>query len=190
MKYVLLVAMLILCGTAYADETETPFHMPTPDGWLTETIHFPLGFAPQVDYDGFEELRFAPGWRNVEAEDFWTYAFVWWVPDSTIINAEVLQSDLDAYYRGLASDSDNPDIASQVNAIESDAGSRPTFQGIIKTIDTFTTNKPVSLNFHAEVISCEAQGRLAVFFQISPQPADHPIWLKLHGLLDEFRCEL
>ena len=31
------------------DEAETPFFLPTPDGWRTETIALPLEFAPEIE---------------------------------------------------------------------------------------------------------------------------------------------
>ena len=35
-----------------APAPELPFHLPTPEGWRTETIPFPLGFAPELEYEG------------------------------------------------------------------------------------------------------------------------------------------
>ena len=52
------------CGQELA---EIPFSMPTPEGWRTETIPFPLEFAPELEYEGLEELRFAPGMFDAAA---------------------------------------------------------------------------------------------------------------------------
>src|SRR5688500_2734436 len=53
---------------------DVPFAWPVPAGWRTETIPFPLGFAPTLPYTGIEELRFAPGMFKAGSDDFWTYA--------------------------------------------------------------------------------------------------------------------
>ena len=55
----------------------TAFDWPIPDGWRGETIPFPLGFAPELAYQGVEELRFPPGFLDPGASHFWSYAFVW-----------------------------------------------------------------------------------------------------------------
>jgi hypothetical protein len=39
----------------------------TPAGWRTETIPFPLEFAPSIAHAGVEELRFPPGFLDPES---------------------------------------------------------------------------------------------------------------------------
>jgi hypothetical protein len=58
----MIVILLVLVPSfAAADEDDyLPFYMPVPDGWRTETIPFPLDFAPELKYEGVEELRFSP----------------------------------------------------------------------------------------------------------------------------------
>lgn len=191
MKKVFLVSTLIFCAAAHTTwaDVEIPFLMPIPDGWGTETIHFPLGFAPQLEYEGFEELRFAPGMFEPESEDFWTYAFVWWIPSSSIINGEILQRDLEAYYRGLANQPDSPAVQVRINSVEDPAGGSLRFEGTIETIDTFVTQEPVSLTVRVEVLRCDEQNRVGVFFELSPQPTTHSVWTKLHEIRQGFRCD-
>jgi len=191
MKKVFLVSTLVYLAvvhTSWADG-EIPFLMPIPEGWGTETIHFPLGFAPQLEYEGFEELRFSPGMFEPESEDFWTYAFVWWIPSTTSIDAEILQRDLDSYYRGLASQPDNPAIQAKIISVEDPDDDSLRFEGTIVTIDTFVTMEPVSLTVRAEVLICDEQNRVGVFFELSPQPTSHPVWSQLHEIRQGFRCE-
>ena len=47
-------------------------------------------------------MRFAPGFLDEDSEEFWTYAFVWWVPEDSPIDPESLSTHLEAYFRGLA----------------------------------------------------------------------------------------
>ena len=100
---VLLLLTIVLASPVFSEEPEAslPFHLPAPEGWLTETIPFPLDFAPELDYQGLEELRFAPGMFKTESENLWSYTFVWWFPDSTEVSNERLEKDLSRYFEGL-----------------------------------------------------------------------------------------
>ena len=198
MKYMLLVVtILLLASPGLAQENhDIPFHLPTPEGWKTETIPFPLGFAPEIEYEGLEELRFAPGMFNPETEDFWSYAFVWWIPQDTEITAEKLQDDLDAYYRGLNHDKqaaeDGPKditpVHSVVQRVKTGEDETVRFEGTIDTFDSFVTQEPISLNFQVEVIICEKQEKMAVYFELSPQPLAHAVWEELHEIRAGFGC--
>ena len=42
-----------------------------PDNWLSEIIPFPLGFAQQIEFVGFEDLRFSPEWSDSTSQQFW-----------------------------------------------------------------------------------------------------------------------
>ena len=77
------------------------YDFPAPKNWQTERIPFPIGFAPQISYSGFEDLRFAPGWEFTTSEEHWTYTFLWWLDGSPQINNTILQENLKIYYTGL-----------------------------------------------------------------------------------------
>jgi hypothetical protein len=195
MKYMLLVAtVLLLVSPCLAEENQdVPFHLPTPEGWKTETIPFPLNFAPEIEYEGLEELRFAPGMFKPETEDFWSYAFVWWIPQDTELTAEQLQKDLDAYYRGLNHDKPGdekeiPPVHSVVKKVDAVDGEPARFEGTIDTFDSFVTEEPITLNFQAEVIICEKQEKMAVYFGLSPQPVTHAVWEELQKIRAGFGC--
>lgn len=195
--FALVLVLGFFAGAVQAEELEIPFFLPAPEGWNTETISFPLGFAPELDYKGFEELRFTPGMFKQDQDDFWAYVFVWWIPADTEISAAQLQKDLDAYYHGLNHTKNEgregqpeiPAVHSVVNAVDTPEGEPLRFTGTIDTFDSFVTQEPISLNFRAEVIACAAQGRVAVFFELSPQPTTHAVWTDLQKIREGFRCE-
>jgi hypothetical protein len=85
----LLCAVAAVPGTAQ-ESVEVPFYLPTPEGWRTETIPFPLEFAPELDYEGLEELRFAPGMFKEGSADFWSYAFVTRKPIQLNVNIDIV----------------------------------------------------------------------------------------------------
>ena len=177
------------------DQTSLPFTLPTPAGWRTETIPFPLAFAPELDYTGLEELRFAPGMFTAGAEDYWTYAFVWWIPLATDAGAERLQADLEAYFfgltrvvaRGKGFDPGNPTYEATLTRIDGSSPGR--LRGRVVTFDAFTTRSPVELNVRIENHPCDQAGRRALIFLLSPQGEDHAVWGELERIREGFRCE-
>jgi hypothetical protein len=196
-RVIVIGAMLALGGlSAIAeDNAPLPFSLPTPEGWRTETIPFPLGFAPELDYTGLEELRFAPGMFTAEAEDYWTYAFVWWIPLGTAPGTERLQADLEAYFFGLTRvvargngfDPGNPTYEARLEGVgESEAGR---LQGTMLTYDAFAARKPIELNVRVDNVPCEEEGQRALIFLLSPQAEEHGVWRSLEKIRDGFRCD-
>jgi len=189
--------MLIVAAASIRAEGEPPipFTLPTPDGWRTETIPFPLGFATELDYTGLEELRFSPGMFTAGAEDYWTYAFVWWIPLATDPGAERLQGDLVAYFSGLTRvvargngfDPGNPTYEATLRGIEGSSPGR--LRGRVVTFDAFTTRRAVELNVQVENHPCEKADHRALIFLLSPQAEDHAVWRSLEQIRDGFSCD-
>jgi hypothetical protein len=187
------IAMIFVLLALPVSAQEVPFHMPLPEGWKAETIVFPLEFAPQLEYEGLEELRFSPGMFDPEAADFFSYAFVWWVPAETVVSAQGLARDLETYFRGLARtvaeskgfDPENPSHSVEMRTISDQP---KTFVGLVETFDAFSTRAPLYLMLRGQVIDCMAGGNTAVFFELSPQPESHEVWTTLSEIRDGFEC--
>jgi hypothetical protein len=94
-----LVMLLVVCSAASA--AGPGFRWPLPKGWNKETIPFPLSFAPQLKYQGTEELRFAPGFFDPQSPGYWSYGFVWWLDGKPELNEKTLNESLPAYFTGL-----------------------------------------------------------------------------------------
>lgn len=194
----LLLLVPILGSAAFAEDTEDvlPFHLPVPEGWRTETIPFPLSFAPELKYEGLEELRFAPGMFDAEKDDFWSYAFVWWIGSDSKLDAAGLSSDLEAYFRGLALavakqggfEPVAPIFSAKINETAAKAGENRLFRGEVETLDAFVTRESVHLQVRIEIVPCDKQKRLAVHFSLSPQPASHGVWETLTAIRQGFQC--
>ena len=198
LRVLLLVSLLIPVGAVAGDEDVATgsFFLPTPDGWRTETIPFPLGFAPELEYDGVEVLRFAPGMFKAESEDFWTYAFIWWIADQSSLDPEDLAKDLEFYFAGLTravAEDRGFDSSGATHDVKIAVATKTTepeidYVGTAKIFDPFVTRDTVSLNFRIQQIRCPDQERLAVVFELSPQPFTHNVWLTLTGIREGFRC--
>ena len=48
-----------------------------PDNWRKETFTFPIEFAPALKYEGVENVRFAPQWKDFANERGFSYVFMW-----------------------------------------------------------------------------------------------------------------
>ena len=103
----LLVLVLAGCGSSSEPAKPKPAPVPkaaawrVPAGWKSETIPFPLDFAPDVKHTGVEELRFPPGFFKADQPDYWSYAFVWRTTDAAQLDAKQLGDEVTAYFKGL-----------------------------------------------------------------------------------------
>ncbi len=179
-------------AAAIEPEIQLPFSMPVPEGWRTETIPFPLGFAPDLPYEGLEELRFSPGMFDADSEQFWSYAFIWWVNLDSETDADSLSIYLDSYFQGLAdavAQSRELDISGAHFASSIEANEGASFSGVAETFDPFVTLEQVTLHIRGDVFPCPAQERLVVFFALSPQDVDHAVWDDLDAIRAGFSCE-
>ena len=179
--------------------SDFPYTFTAPESWRKEVVTFPLSFAPELDYEGHGDVRFAPGMFTTGAEDFWTYSFVWWLPLDTEITPDRLSVDMNAYFSGLANlimksrEQEVPDHKAFAHFQMSDnphaSGSRNmALEGRVETLDAFATQKPVALNAKVELIPCLAQDRIALIFGFSPQPFSHENWNTLNQIKAGFQC--
>jgi hypothetical protein len=174
----------------------TPFAWPVPAGWRSESIPFPLGFAPTLPYAGVEELRFAPGMFTAGSDEFWTYAFVWWLQGDVAIDAAKLNADLAAYFSGLSVaveqrenfDPHEAAAVAKLSPADSTEAGVARWVGAVSAYDAFVTHARVELNLEVRVFRCAAQDRTVALFTVSPQPGGHVVWTKLAALRDTFRC--
>src|SRR5665213_62704 len=107
----LIIALLCLTSLASFGQTSkvefdgnkwnAPYNLNFPKGWDVERFLIPIEFAPEIPYKGVEDIRFTPGWGNVKSDEYWTYAFLWYLDDTQKINAKIVENNLKAYYTGL-----------------------------------------------------------------------------------------
>src|SRR4029079_11384537 len=100
------IASGIACGSSTPSPPPEPTAKPSqpwsiPAGFRSETIPFPLDFAPGLAHKGAEELRFAPGFFDPAAPGYWSYTFVWRTEDPAAMDAAAVGAELTTYFRGL-----------------------------------------------------------------------------------------
>ncbi len=161
---------------------------PTPPGWRTEVIPFPLDFAPTIAHRGEEELRFPPGFFDPASGDYWSYAFVWRTEDPAQLDAAALGAELTAYFRGLVAAVDKPQrigIAARDQILARATPDGPErFRLDAHVFDAFKTAAPIDLTGWAERRPCRA-GALWIFVLAPARSAIRP---QLDELARAARC--
>ncbi|MDB5231357.1 MAG: hypothetical protein JWN76_2162 [Chitinophagaceae bacterium] len=199
--FVVLLAPFISCNNNSV-ETKTkkvlPYHLPAPKGWNVEHIPFPIEFAPQILYKGFEDLRFTPGWESTASEEHWSYAFFWWLEGDQKIDTSVLQQNLKLYYTGLVGRNVRErhipanklvPVITAIKKMDTANGDAETYTGTIVMLDYLDITFPaITLNCLIHKKACDEKNHTGLFFEISPRPFEHPVWQQLNKLNDEFRC--
>lgn len=176
---------------ASADARNGAIVVPQPDdvsveGWQAEAFALPPGFAPELP-TGKESLRFAPGWRDPGAEGFWSYAFVMWInePASPALDAGRIEDLLEKYYTGLMSAfaaGKGKDISGTPVRIDVASITASRYEASMHLIDAFATYEPIDLRVLIDVAG-EADGRMVLQIQVSPQPREHAIWRSLRAAI-------
>jgi hypothetical protein len=175
----------------------SPYDLVTPKGWESEHFSLPPDFAPQITFNGVEEVRFAPGWGDVKSEEHWSYSFLWWLEGTPKVDAAILQSNLKAYYSGLVGRNITgrnipankvvPTTAS-VKKIKTTSNDLETYAATISMLD-YHSQEPIVLNCMIHVKDLKSTDHSAIYFEISPKPVSHDIWKKMKEIGDSFRIK-
>ena len=172
--------------------------MPEPKGWGKESIDLPPKFAPDMAWKGAEELRFAPGMFKADAADFFSYAFLLWVPDDQKIDPKTMEKDLLAYYCGLAKavlegkkqKADVGEFTLTIKDAKDKSGKRPggetytAFVGELKWVEPFATGAAQTLRLEIHTWHSAKHKHNCVFICASPQPETADVWKTLRVIRD------
>ena len=195
MKHLLLLFSLFsLTSFGQRADVEVPYELPTPKGWGTEKIPFPINFAPSIDYKGVEEIRFMPNWANKDSANYWSYVFVWYLDGITVFEPSVLEEKMKIYYEGLAAIVKSVPREKLIPVIAKfkydpmPKGQNRDFTGTIEMLDYMTATKQVLYaKIHSAVVPTE--NRSLVWFELSPQSFTHPLWKDLEKIRKEAKCK-
>ncbi|WP_462252209.1 hypothetical protein [Ferruginibacter sp.] len=206
MKNLLVIFLFLISITINAQELSTafdghkweaPYNLPIPKDWTIERFLIPISFAKQIPYKGVEDIRFTPGWAKAKSDEYWTYAFLWWLDDNPETDAKIIAENLKAYYTGLFKiNTDSTKIpagkiipvTTSFKEATTDKGDVKTYTGTIEMND-YMQLKPITLNCIAHLKFCEEDNKTILFYELSPQPFTHSIWLSLNQLWLDFKCK-
>jgi hypothetical protein len=182
-----LLASLLFGGAARGDDAG--FAWRPLDGWKSETIPFPLPFAPRLAHRGSEALRFMPGFFDPSSTGFWSYAFVWWTEDAAALERAAVESELAEYFAGLSNEVGGKKYRfdpKRFRARLTADGAR--WSGTVDSYDAFVTGKELTLHVLVETRACPQAKRRAYLFAASPRPSDDPVWRRLAEQTTLFSC--
>ena len=144
--------------------------------WKKERIDLPLSFAPEIKYQGYEVLRFAPGMFDVNKDDYFTYAFVMNIKNEGIDNEKELEELLLLYFKGLmkavtAKDEAPLDTSNfEVDVTKTKEG----FNVLANIADGFVTKQELALNMEVTQNKTSAGSCLRV--SASPKATNSQTW--------------
>jgi hypothetical protein len=208
MKNILLFIVCLSSFSVYSQEAqsgfdghkwEAPYHLSIPKDWTIERFLIPIVFAPEIPYKGVEDIRFTPGWGNVNTDDYWSYAFMWYLDGSPQINSATISANLKAYYTGLLKiNTDSSKLAAipqtlktvktAFKATSTQKGEEATYIGTIEMMD-YMQLKRIILNSIVHVKFCPEEKKTIVFHELSPKPFSHNVWTGLNKLWLDFNCK-
>jgi pimeloyl-ACP methyl ester carboxylesterase len=181
----------------YPGHLKDSFVYEAPAKWGRETILFPFAFAPSITYKGFEELRFAPGWGDVNSGEKWAYTILWWLDGAYNFNESILAADLENYFSGLTRQraiADKQDMKMyepakvSVQKQKTAPGDLQTYAASARIYDAHVSKKPDSLYFKIHVKDCAGKSRTLVLIEVAGTPSGAPVWKQLDKINQEFRC--
>ena len=167
----LLLALLL---TALAPALEKfPLPWPAPEGFRSETLPFPLSFAPDIPYRGVEEIRFAPGFGKPDQPGYFTYTFIWFIRANEKL---YLVRDLNRYFSGLmqaVGKQDPPPFPTtvEVELVHERLGfsEGPGIRARAKTWDAFYTKAPLELHLDIYRLQSPDPEYALYYFEVSPK---------------------
>lgn len=201
MKLLHAIGFFFLTATVSAQDStafdghkwQAPYQLTTPEGWGVERFLLPPGFAPQIQYKGVEDIRFTPGWANAKSNEYWSYAFVWYIEGQLVFDAKMLDTCLSAYYTGLvrvngANIPPEKIIPVEVTVKPGSMKDGPTaYRATVKMTD-YMTQQPITLSIKVYQRTCATQNKTFVFFTIFPQ-FNKTVWKTLSQLRLDTQCD-
>jgi hypothetical protein len=192
-KTITILTLILFSNVTFSQDEKDLDILVADSTWLKEIIKFPLNFAPEIDYQGYEDLRFAKNWSKPEGTEFWTYAFVWNINLNSPPNKEILESNLKLYYDGLMT-AVNKDkdftIPNSIVKIDEVKDKVLNFRGTMQIYDSFFTEEVVNLNIDIETTFCEEQNKYVMLFRVSSLDFENSIWRTLKDVkLIKNHCE-
>jgi len=185
---ILLVAVAFTMPVVATAQEPLKVDIETPKGWRTETLNLPTGFAKDMKWTGFEEVRFAPGMFRPDAEDFFTYCFVFCLPKQNPPDQKAMTAELLKYYRGLAVavtrrsgiDVKPKSFTLKLTPVKD---SKTQLRGVMTWVEPFATKKPQTLLLEIELQSNDSIEGTLMKVAVSPKPHDAELWKPMRKML-------
>jgi hypothetical protein len=182
----------------YLNPQTDAFSYSIPGDWRKDPRYaFPLPWSPELEFKGFEDLYFAPGFDDPDSSEYHSYVFLWWLDGNHRITAGDLQANMVTYFAGLAkqrgrNNNFSPDL-SRIKAQYSNSSNGPSDFGGVTSLNF--TGTVTLYDRHGKVISLYSEvsssyyrdGHTAVLFAMSKEARPSALWSQLDVIRDGFR---
>lgn len=189
----LMISLIFFIKISAFSQELNPTLLLTPEDWKYEKIDFPLDFAPDIDFDAYEELRFAPGMFDTLSPTYFTYVFAISISNKDELTENEIKHFLSRYYKGLCIEVAKPkSLSIDTSKIETTIAKQKetrnntsNYRAQINFFDVFTNGQEVLLNIDIEIISDIKANKLYMLALVSPQLMTEKIWQKLYEIRDD-----
>lgn len=198
-SFLLLAALFMGChfGHGQPAPVSPDYNFTVPGGWRMEHIPFPIPFAPTISYTGTENAYFPAGWGDKDSQDYWSYAFVWWLNGSLVPDTAAFRQNLETYYGGLLRDnigrrnipaSKVVPVRATVSEAQADSGDTKTYTASVQTLD-YMLQVPITLYCLIHVKGCGGPDHTAIVVTVSPKGPGDSIWQRFSEMNRSFGCK-
>lgn len=184
-KITVVSILLSFSIVAFGQQKEEISLIQADSTWGREIIQLPFWFAPEINYTGHEDIRFAKGWEDINSVGFWTYVFAWDINLKTNPTAQFFEDNFKLYFDGLMKVVNEDTLLTipktKASFIEKEQKKEmTTFTGILETYDAFTTKKMITLYVTIESYYCEKSKTFLPICRFSPKDFKHNVWKMLN----------
>lgn len=197
MKNKILIPFLLLNSIfLFSQEKEDLFILETDTTWGKELFQFPLGFAPEINFEGIEDARFPAGWGKIDSSTFWSYVFAWNINLNALITEKELENNLQIYFDGLMNAVNKDKEIEVPNTVvlflkKEVSENRAKFIGKVRVYDSFRTKKMMTLNVQVTQDYCKIKNKSIIIFRFSPKGFGDEVWQQLERVnLRANACDL
>ncbi|NER16451.1 hypothetical protein [Spongiivirga citrea] len=195
LKLLLILVAILLIGGGYLFfrlHNDIANVLQAENDWRSEVLEFPLIFASDIEYEGEEHIRFAPGWGEKDNQEYFSYVFLWMIEENPNLNSSKLESIVNEYFDGLMGAGaitnfsffkEIPETKTSLEQITEN-----TFTGSIQVYDEFFKKELIILNTDIKTEYCLTENKYLVWFYLSPQEESHQIWNKLKEVNLNINC--
>lgn len=186
MNKIIIISILLNCSIYSFGQQKEEINLIQADStWSKEIIQIPFWFAPEINFNGHEDIRFAKGWEKIDSSGFWTLAFAWHINIKTKPTSKFFEDNLKFYFDGLMKvvNEDTLLTIPKTKALFIEKAQKKeitTFTGTLETYDAFTTKKMITLNVTIESYYCKETKTFIPLFRFSPKDFNHKAWETLN----------
>ena len=188
MRSIFLLFFLLASTLCWAQKEESRYLFEIDSTWTREIFPFPIGFAQDIPYEGFEDAIFTPGWAKPESPQYWSYVIGWAIQAEKPLETTDLEVNMERYFNGLMRVAEQqkeneavlPTTALFVNT--ETHGDETFFTGKIRVYDNFKGKQMMTLYFQVHQYFCPESKAGVLVFRCSIKPFEDAIWEELKAI--------